>query len=262
MAAVTRDRHIAGAGTAADAWRADAGLAGVAEVGVAELVPQGARLVVVAPHPDDEILACGGLLQLLGARPEARPPLLVAVTDGEASHPGSAAWPRERLRAVRPQETLAALACLGSAAPHLHRLGIADGGVTAAEAGLARRLAALIEPGDVVLTTWRHDGHPDHEATARACLAAAAQRGARTLEAPIWGWHWSAPADGAMPLAHARKLPLPAAVLARKRAAMACFQSQVLPDASRAAPPVVPAHALERVLLPFELYFHDPERAF
>jgi LmbE family N-acetylglucosaminyl deacetylase len=262
MAAVTRDRHIAGAGTAADAWRGDAGLAGVAEVGVADLVPLGARLVVVAPHPDDEILACGGLLQLLGARTDTRPPLLVAVTDGEASHPGSAAWPRERLRAVRPQETLAALACLGSAAPNLRRLGIADGGVTAAETGLARQLAALFEPGDVVLTTWRHDGHPDHEATARACLAAAAQRGARTLEAPIWGWHWSAPADGAMPLAHARKLPLPAAVLARKRAAMACFQSQVLPDASRDAPPVVPAHALERVLLPFELYFYDPDRAF
>jgi len=260
MAAVTRDRHIAGAGTGAEAWRADAGLAGVAKAGVADLAPPGARLVVVAPHPDDEILACGGLLQLSAAN--ARPPLLVAVTDGEASHPGSAAWPPERLRAVRPQETLAALACLGIAAPILQRLGIADGGVTAAEASLARRLAALLEPGDVVLTAWRHDGHPDHEATARACLAAAAQIGARTLEAPIWGWHWSSPADGAMPLAHARKLLLPDAVLARKRAAMACFHSQVLPDASRGAAPVVPAQALERILLPFELYFHDPERAF
>jgi len=253
MGAVGRNRHIAGAGTGADAWQRDAGLAGVASTDADALLPPGARLVVVAPHPDDEILACGGLLQLAAAR--ARAPLLVAVTDGEASHPGSLAWPVEKLRAARPQETLAALACLGIATLDLQRIGIADGGVTAAEAQLAGRLASLLGPGDVVVTTWRYDGHPDHEATARACLAAAAQCGTRVLQAPVWGWHWSAPGDGAMPLAGARKLALPAAVQARKRAAMACFTSQVLPDTSRGAAPVVPEHALERVLLPFELYF-------
>jgi LmbE family N-acetylglucosaminyl deacetylase len=260
MDAVTRDRTIAGDGTAARAWRGDAALAGVDDTDALALVPPGARLVVVAPHPDDEILACGGLLQLLAA--DGPPALLVAVTDGEASHPGSPAWPPERLRSARPQETLAALDCLGIATPSVLRLGIPDGGVTARETGLARRLAEVLAPGDVVLTTWRYDGHPDHEATARACAAAAAGCGARLLEAPIWGWHWSTPADGAMPLAQARKLPLPDAVLARKRAAMACFHSQVLPDASRAAEPVVPAHALERILMPFELYFHDPASPF
>lgn len=257
MDAVTRDRFIRGDGTAAEAWRGDAALAGVASARADQLVPSGARLVVVAPHPDDEILACGGLLQLLAPGPS----LLVAVTDGEASHPESRDWPRERLRATRPRETEAALACLGVTA-ELVRLGIADGGVAASEAALAERLAALLGPNDVVLTTWRHDGHPDHEASARACLAAASACGARTLEAPVWGWHWSAPGDGAMPLAHARKLALPESVLARKRAAMACFASQVLPDASRGAAPVVPAQALERVLTPFELYFHDPARPF
>ncbi|MCD2517102.1 PIG-L family deacetylase [Massilia sp. G4R7] len=257
MDAVARDRFIRGDGTAADAWRGSAALAGVADAGAADLAPPGARLVVVAPHPDDEILACGGLLQLLADRPS----LLVAVTDGEASHPGSLEWPVERLRAMRPGETEAALACLG-VAPSVLRLGIPDGGVTAREAELADRLAQLLAPSDVVLTTWRYDGHPDHEATARACLAAARACGARTLEAPVWGWHWSAPDDGAMPLAHARRLALPEAVLARKRAAMACFASQVLPDVSRGAAPIVPPQALERVLTPFELFFHDPARPF
>lgn len=260
MGAVTHDRTIHGDGTAAGAWHEDAALAAVPPSDAGALVPPGSRLVIVAPHPDDEILACGGLLQLLA--PGAPPPLLVAVTDGEGSHPGSAAWPPERLRAERPHETLAALDCLGVARPSLLRCGIADGGVRAREAELAQRLTNLLGPDDVVVTTWRYDGHPDHEATARACAAAAAAHGARLLEVPIWGWHWSTPADGAMPLAHARKLPLPDAVLARKRAAMACFQSQVLPDASRAAEPVVPAHALDRILIPFELYFHEPARPF
>lgn len=260
MDAVKLDRHIAGAGTALDAWAGDAGLANVRAAGADQLVPPGARLVVVAPHPDDEILACGGLLQLLAGR--LPPPLFIAVTDGDASHPGSSAWPPERLRATRPRETLAALACLGIVAPAMLRLGIPDGGVRAAEAGLARRLAETLAPGDVVVTTWRYDGHPDHEACARACIAAAAQCGARTLEVPIWGWHWSTPEDAAMPLAQARKLALPAAVQARKRAAMACFESQVTPDASRGAEAIVPPHALDRVLNPFELYFHDPASPF
>jgi LmbE family N-acetylglucosaminyl deacetylase len=256
MDAVNLDRTIGGAGTDADAWRSDARLAGVPAVTAAELVPPGARLVVVAPHPDDEILACGGLLQEL-----ARAPLLVAVTDGEASHPGSDAWPPARLQAARPGESLAALACLGIDAPPMLRLGIADGGVKAAEADLARQLAGIFESGDVVVTTWRYDGHPDHEATARACAAAAAQRGARVLEVPIWGWHWSTPADSAMPLTDAAKLLLTPALLARKRAAMACFASQVQPDAGRGADPVLTPAILDRLLNPFELYFHEPARA-
>lgn len=255
MDAVARSRHIAGAGTTAAAWRQAAELAAVPATTLERLAPPGVRVVVVAPHPDDEILACGALLHLLAQRGDA--PLVVAVTDGEASHPGSPAWPPARLRAQRRRETEAALACLGLAQPRIERLGIADGGVTAAEALLADRLAALLRPGDLVITTWRHDGHPDHEATARACAAAARQRAARLLQAPVWGWHWSAPGDGAMPWRDACKLALPGQALERKRAALACFSSQVDPDASTGAPAILPDFAMERVLHPFELFFAD-----
>lgn len=250
MDAVNLNRHIAGLGTSSAAWRADARLALVPVVGIVELAPAGARVVVVAPHPDDEILACGGLLQM------ASTALLVAVTDGEGSHPDSPAWPQARLIAARPQETRAALACLGVAAEVL-RLHVPDGGVTAREADLAARLAEVFQPGDVVVTTWRYDGHPDHEGTARACVAAARRVGATLYETPVWGWHWSAPQDEAMPLAGARKLALAPDQVARKRAALACFTSQIEPDASCGAAPILPAHALERILHPFELYFHE-----
>jgi len=152
---------------------------------------------------------------------------------------------------------LAALARLGIASRAVTRLGIPDGGVAAAETQLCERLATLFQPGDVVLTTWRHDGHPDHEATARACAEAAARCGARLLEAPVWGWHWSAPGDGAMPLARAARLALAPQVVARKRSALLCFASQLAPDAATGAAPILSAHALERLLHPFELYFHD-----
>ena len=255
MDLINRSRHIGGTGPAADEWARDAALAAVLPITLDDLIPPGTRVIVVAPHPDDEILTCGALLQLVAARGDA--PLIVAVTDGEASHPGSPAWPPERLRQARTDETDAALAHLGIDADRVRRLHIPDGGVTAAAPELERQLAAIIAPGDIVITTWRFDGHPDHESTALACGAVARQRGARVLQAPVWGWHWSAPGDGAMPMSQARKLPVPADALARKRAALGCFHSQIEGDASSGAAPILPAFAMERVLHPFELYFPD-----
>ena len=253
MDLVNRSRHIGGTGPAAADWARDAALAAVQPVTLDDLIPPGARVVVVAPHPDDEILTCGALLHLVAARGDA--PLIVAVTDGEASHPGSPIWPPERLRQARTDETNAALAHPGIDASRVQRLHIPDGGVTAAAPELERQLAAIIAPGDVVITTWRFDGHPDHESTALACSAVARQTGARVLQAPVWGWHWSAPGDDAMPLALARKLAVPGDALARKRAALGCFHSQIEGDASNGAAPILPAFAMERVLHPFEIYF-------
>jgi len=256
MDAVNRSRHIAGLGTPASAWAIDPTLADLPFTPLAGIAPAGARVVVVAPHPDDEILACAGLLQLVAARGDAA--LVVAVTNGEASHPGSSAWPPAQLARQRAHETALALDCLGVEA-QVVRLGILDGGVRAAEDDLAQRLAALVAPGDLVVTTWRYDGHPDHEATARAAATACRRRGARLLQAPVWGWHWSAPGDGAIPLRHARKLALPAAAVERKRAALACFISQTTADASTGAAPILPAFAMERLLHPFELYLDEED---
>jgi len=255
MDPVTHSRHIVGSGTPASSWRADPRLASVPAVELDGWFKPGARLVVVAPHPDDEILACGGLLHLLAARGAL--PLIVAVTDGEGSHPDSSQWPPARLQRERAQETVAALAALGLGHAAIARLGLPDGGVTANQAALAEHLRQLLTELDVVVTTWRYDGHPDHEATARACASACKASGARLLEAPVWGWHWSAPHDGAMPLQRAFKIALAPDVVEHKRAALACFHSQLTPDASTGAAPVLTQAAIERILNPFELVFHD-----
>src|ERR1700754_4701713 len=104
----TRNEHaLAGPGTPESSWQNWARLGGLPELKPAELVPPGARAVVIAPHPDDEVLGTGGLLARLSAL--GRKVLIVAVTDGTASHPDSPAWPVERLADVRPQETREAL---------------------------------------------------------------------------------------------------------------------------------------------------------
>lgn len=60
---------------------------------LSDWVPPHARLVVVAPHPDDEVRACGALLAMHAQR--GGESLIVAVTDGESRCAG----PVEGLRA-------------------------------------------------------------------------------------------------------------------------------------------------------------------
>jgi LmbE family N-acetylglucosaminyl deacetylase len=243
----------AGSGTPLSLWQASSALAQVATVQADELLPPGARLVVVAPHPDDEVLGCGGLLSTFCGREQAL--LLVSVTDGEGSHPGSLAGPGERLRVQRPLESRAALAALGLDVDRVawQRLHLADSGVAAHEAQLAHALVRCLRPGDRVLSTWRLDGHCDHEAVGRASAQAAQTVGAQLIEVPIWAWHWARPDDPRLPWRRARKLALSPQQLARKRAAIAAHASQLHADGEQ--PPVLSQTTLQRLLQPFELLF-------
>ena len=186
------------------------------------------RTVVVAPHPDDESLACGGLLALL-ARQGAEAHVVV-MTDGAASHPGSAAFPPDRLAGLREVEAREALRRLGHG-ERIAFLGLPDGNVPApGTEAFARAVVALREtlealaPETVVLP-WRHDPHPDHQAVWRIADAALAPMASpvRRLEVPIWAWHrGDAPA---LDPASAWRLDV-ASVLVDKAAAVAAHASQ------------------------------------
>lgn len=235
-------------GTPASVWRASQQLQRLPRIGLDELLPPGRRLVVVAPHPDDEVLACGGLLASLAG--DANPGLLVSVTDGEGSHPGSLHWTPERLRRTREVESRTALTRLGLNLQRWdwQRLHLPDAGVDPAL--LATALRELIRPGDRVISTWRGDGHRDHEATALACGQVSRQCGARHYEAPVWAWHWALPGDPRLPWARARRLDLDEAALQCKREALQAHASQLEgPD------PVLGEQLRETLLQPFELFF-------
>lgn len=245
-------RAIRGEGTTEVEWSRWPGLAHLPSITLQELIPQRARTVVVAPHPDDEVLSVGGLLALLAA--SGRPVEMIAVTDGTASHHGSTEWPVERLARTRPWESQRALHCLGlSIKPE--RLGLPDGGLKNLHTELAARLVSLLRPGDVVFTTWRQDGHPDHEAAGEACAKATAIMGVRLVEVPVWGWHWSRPGDALMPWRRAFKLPLNEEAVRRKRMAVEAFTSQLRRDASTGADAVLRATTVERAARPFEVFF-------
>lgn len=234
-------------------WQASHQLQAVPFAQAEELTPPDRRLVLVAPHPDDEVLIGSGLLAAFAGREDQL--LLVSVTDGEGSHPGSRRWTADALRKRRPRESQRALSRLGLDVQRISwlRLGLADAAVARDEQWLVTRLIQVVQPGDQVLTTWREDGHCDHEAVGRACALAARSRDAKLIEAPVWAWHWASPDDPRLPWERARKVALAPPVLQRKRQAIAAHASQLRPDDER--PPVLGSDTLQRLLQPFELVF-------
>ena len=222
------------------------------EIEAAQLVPPGHRAVIVAPHPDDEILGCGGLLYLLNEL--GRRLALVAVTDGDGSHPQSSLWPASRLRNTRPLETREALRRLHLERATVTRLAIPDGQVSGQEEALQRRLFEVLTPQDIVFVTWRLDGHPDHEATGRAAVEACQLRGIRCIEVPIWTWHWARPGDPRVPWERARRLNLEPDVLALKKQAVNAFGSQLSEDPSTGQGPILPPAVVARLTRAWEVY--------
>ncbi|ADP84512.1 PIG-L deacetylase family protein [Pseudofrankia inefficax] len=186
-----------------------------------------ADLLVVAPHPDDETLGVGGLMAL--ARAAGATVTVVAVTDGDASHPRSPTVRPTELVGRRARERRDALAELGLADVEVHRLGIPDGTVDRHVHQVAGLIEELLRPGMTCLATFAADGHPDHDAVgaaaARACLA----RRVPLVEYPVWTWHWATPGDPRVPWDRAVQVRLPPRVAQAKRRAAACFRSQVEP---------------------------------
>lgn len=246
------DRAIRDAGTSEEAWQPWLAQRAIRTLSLDALCRDAARLVVVAPHPDDEVLACGGLLG--GALRQGRACHVIAVTDGEASHGTHDSPSQARLGARRVEESHAGLRELGLASPEVTRLGIPDGAVAAHMAELAVRLQALLRPQDLAVTTWQLDGHPDHEATGEAVKRACARVGCRLLQAPVWMWHWSEPGDGRVPWHRLVAFDVPLAGMAMKRAALHHHLSQ-FEDRGDAAGPVLVPSIVERASRTREYFF-------
>ena len=142
--------------------------------------------LVVAPHPDDEVIGAFGLIQAL--RRSGTRVRVVVVTDGGASHPSSAAWPRARLARQRRRESLWALRRLGLTAAQVRFLALPDGALPQAAGAARRRIGAEVRQLrglDLIVGPTADDDHADHRVVA-AALAAAPAPGARRLAYSVW----------------------------------------------------------------------------
>ncbi|WP_372675300.1 PIG-L deacetylase family protein [Aquicoccus sp.] len=149
--------------------------------------------LILAPHPDDETLGCGGLVLL--KRKAGMPVHVAVVTDGAATGAADAArgMSRDDIVSLRARETVAACSLLGVAWDHIRFLGFPDGALAAHGAALEAEIAALVDelsPSEIFVCA-SGDGHRDHVALARAVhgLHAEGRLGGATLwEYPVWFW--------------------------------------------------------------------------
>ncbi|MFF5899590.1 PIG-L deacetylase family protein [Streptomyces argenteolus] len=217
------------------------------------LPPRG-RVVVVAAHPDDEVLGLGGTLARLAA--SGHDLTVVSVTDGEGSHPRSKVLRPHELATIRAEETRAALDRLGAGAAEIVRLRVPDAAVDRHEEEVRRALVPLCSGAVLVAAPWTGDVHSDHEAAGRAARAAAVEADAPFAEYPVWLWHWARPGDPRVPWDRAARLTLSPHDQARKRHAVDAFASQIRPlgpAAEDAA--ILPPEELAHHLRPREVVF-------
>lgn len=227
-------------------------------VGLSALVGNGG-ILVVAPHPDDESLGCGGLLAL--GKQAGRAAHVVIVSDGAGSHPGSQRYPRDALRSLRESKSLMACGRLGLSRNDVSFLGLPDTAVPSSGAAASAAIDAIAEraraiSASAIFVTWRNDPHCDHVASFVLAREAAQRVRARLIEYPIWGhtrddgMTFEGPPRGS-------RLDV-ASVLDRKIAAIAAHRSQVTrmidddPSGFILSPEMI-----ARFERPFEIYLED-----
>ena len=145
------------------------------------------RVLLFAPHPDDEVVGTGGILLL--HRQQQDPVHVVVATDGALGDP-EGRFAGQDLVAIRKAESVRGLAeidvhdCTFWGFPEGHELSGAD--VERAVSAAVQELRA--RNPDVVYLPWRLDGHPDHH-TLHHIVALALERvgfGGLALGYEVW----------------------------------------------------------------------------
>jgi LmbE family N-acetylglucosaminyl deacetylase len=169
-------------------------------------VPKVERVLVLAPHADDEVFGCGGALAL-HALSNGRVHVIIA-TDGAARHDDAQ---------FRLKESATAAQVLGIPSPTCWHL--PDRGLRFDEDLVARILHEMkrMDP-QLIYAPWPGEIHPDHHALAMASIEAVRRSGASAVKLALF--------EVAIPLTPTHLVDI-TPVWQRKQDAMRCFESQL-----------------------------------
>jgi LmbE family N-acetylglucosaminyl deacetylase/glycosyltransferase involved in cell wall biosynthesis len=166
-------------------------------------------VLVLAPHPDDEALGCGGAILRhveLGV-----PVRVIVATDGAL---GLSGLVRDQQVARRERECLDAARILGYGEPAFWR--IPDQALTYGEP-LVERLLGEIQTADLIYAPSPLEMHPDHRALGMAAVEAVRRTG-RSVRLALY--------EVGIPIRPNLLLDI-SALAERKQAAVQCFVSQL-----------------------------------
>ncbi len=210
--------------------------------GIPEWVPPALPTLIIAPHPDDETLGCGGLIAAQRARDVDV--TIAAITDGENAYADNTG-----LRGIRRAEQHAALARLGVPQEKIVRLEFPDSDIRSHEHELTQRITEIVTAGTLLVAPWRGDFHADHQACGRAAETAARRSGARLVSYFFWTWHMISP-DSLAGL-KLRIFPMSPTYAAVKASALLEHRSQLIHEGGD---PILPEELLAPARRPFEVF--------
>jgi LmbE family N-acetylglucosaminyl deacetylase len=174
-------------------------------------------ILVLAPHPDDESLGCGGTVKLLTQAGMQVDVVLMTRGENGLDAPGQQpAAVHEQLAARRETEARASCEVLG--VRDVQFLTGIDGGLSH-QPHLAKPLISILQAASYqrVFAPWYGESHPDHVATFRLLQRAIAESGVRPA---IWLYEvWT-------PLSPTDHVPIDATMSA-KREAITKHESQL-----------------------------------
>lgn len=157
-------------------------------------MPSAQLSIVVAPHPDDEVLGCCALMRRMLA--EGRRVELVMMTGGGKSLADYCDLSEEEVVSERRRLTRNAAAVYGLPEDHIHFLDYHDGNIHP-EPGETRRLADLLrritEGQEDVAVFYPHrqgEGWPDHETTSHIVAKICGEVCPQALQYEYCVWFW------------------------------------------------------------------------
>lgn len=124
------------------------------------------KILVIAPHPDDEAIGCGGFIASRVAKGDEV--LTLFLTSGEHGCPGEDV---ETTTRIREGEAIDASNILGS---HIHEFWrLTDGGLSYSDSLRDRLIGAIQEISpQMILVTHEKESHPDHRVAGQLVRAA------------------------------------------------------------------------------------------
>ena len=222
-------------------------------------------ILVVAPHMDDGVLACGGTIARLEQKAAVH---VVYATDGSRSPVPTFSWQGSadpNLPRIRKKEARSALAALDVSQANVYFLDFPDGRLERCLKELRAALVALIEQvaPNTILIPFRYDRHPDHLALQRAVVDVlrSPQLHARLVEYFVYyRWRLLPGKDLRRYLRPEQLLKVDiAASAAQKKEALQCFRSQTTCFFAWQDRPILTPERVEEVSRAPELFLeYDP----
>lgn len=153
-------------------------------------LPLSDKIVVIAPHPDDEVMGCAGLIQALVER--GTPPHVIILTGGEGSHRPCCKISEDRIITERRHFALSTAALLGIPKSNIHFLAYPDEHIAfeCSETKVLKELIEKLSPEAILVPHWG-EVMPDHIQTAEIIKNLMINKNVSIYEYCVWMWYFN-----------------------------------------------------------------------